>query len=653
MSGEAPEQEWVSPGSVPDEAFAQQPEESVGTVPTYQSLYQPSAEEIAAALERKHKRRRTLWKATAVVAVVALAGSTAVFIATRRHGNSVVSAVKCAPAKLSSCLIKLPAGALQLSDVPAWDEALAPSTDAYAANVTGDSKSLSDQTAALLAEYGESATAHTDWNAVDGDDVDMVLLKFTTIKGAQSWNTTRNAEILAAYTGRPAAIAGDSAEQAHAAAKADAAGKFHAAYSAVVGNIVLSVGYTSPSTFAAADLQNWAGTELASLRSERAPAADPAETAPSTQQVACSGLHACLASVPSGYERWTSPLPSGFSNSSTWSSQRLVDFMWLPKNRQDVLDNFSTYDVTGVAHTDWMNGDATDQADAYLIQTLTQAGATTLAQYNFGEPNWRNGLKGIGYTIPGQPDTQAWYSNKTDSGGFIEFSFTAIEGNTIVLGWCYFYGSMDKSLADKWADDLIDRAKATVSTQPLALPPLTAPAVKVPVQGTCPASGDCLLPVPAGAKESAAASAGPSTADLSADIYANTYESGYASDYAAWLGTDGFRSAEHRSWAAGDGATADGALVKFSSPAQAKASVMLEYGLSGGIGRICTVGTVPDSYCLASTVGISDFYQMETVTVLAWKGDYEFRINVTTSNRADLADAYAWTEQQLALLPAS
>ena len=56
---------------------------------------------------------------------------------------------------------------------------------------------------------------------------------------------------------------------------------------------------------------------------------------------------------------------------------------------------------------------------------------------------------------------------------------------------------------------------------------------------------------------------------------------------------------------------------------------------------------------VATPVASGDYFLAETVTILAWKGDYEVRVAVATSGKYDLADAYNWAEQQLALLPAS
>lgn len=68
---------------------------------------------------------------------------------------------------------------------------------------------------------------------------------------------------------------------------------------------------------------------------------------------------------------------------------------------------------------------------------------------------------------------------------------------------------------------------------------------------------------------------------------------------------------------------------------------------------MCTDPAVPDSMCLATPVSINDFFQKETIWVVAWKGDYEVSVSVTVSNQADLADAYALAQQQLDLLPPS
>lgn len=614
--------------------------------------YTPSPEEVAAALEAKRKRKRKLWTWTAVVAVVAVVGAGVVVVESGRHGNSVVSAVTCAPAKLSSCLIKQPQGAETLSDTPTWDQAAVPSMEAVGANITADAKDMASQTSIALEANGENAVAHTDWNAVDGNDVDMVLLKFATIKGAQSWNAARNGEILAAYTGPSVAISGDSAEKAHAAAKADAKGDYHAAYSAVVGNIVLNLSYTSPNKFDPADLQNWAGTELASLGSAPKPAKDPADTSSGgTEEVSCSRLTSCLPSTPSGFGPWLAP-PKGWTSSRTLTPKQYVKYEYLAADVSDVEANFSKYNITGVAHTDWANASAEQQTDVYLIQALTEAGAQGVYSDNFGEPVWPKGEKGISFSIPGEPDAQAWYANKKEN-GFTDVYYTTRVGNTIVEAWSFFYGSVNKAVASKWATSTINKVKVTEAQKPVGLPSLGTPTVKIPAQGSCSASGDCLVALPSGAKDTTQASTMSSSKSVTAEEYAVGYESDFNQQFTGWLGDDGFQSGEHRSWKASSGATADGVLLKFGSPAQAQAAAMLEYGLGTESDRVCTISSVSNAYCMADPVGAADYYQMETVSVVAWKGDYEVRVSVTVSNSAQVAQAYAWAEQQLAMLPAS
>lgn len=157
---------------------------------------------------------------------------------------------------------------------------------------------------------------------------------------------------------------------------------------------------------------------------------------------------------------------------------------------------------------------------------------------------------------------------------------------------------------------------------------------------------------PSGSKDATAASTMSTSKSVTALEYSVAYESDFNQQYSTWLGSDGLQSAEHRSWKSG-GTTADAVLLKFGSPVQAQAAATFEYGLGTQNDRVCTVTTVANAYCMADPVGATDYYQMETVSVVAWKGDYEVRVSVTVSNAAQVAQAYAWAEQQLAMLPAS
>lgn len=618
-----------------------------GMLPT--AAFAPDA---AAPAARKFPRKKVLLFSGAGVLALALVAAGIVALIPGRTGNSAVSVVHCKPASLTSCLIKPPAGAEQLTSTDAWDKHAAGTADRYSANVVTNAPGVVADTSSLLDTDGVRTVAHADWNAVDGNNVDLVLLSFASQKGARAWNSTRAAEIAAAYRGQSVTIPGDTTGKAYAATKADSHGNVNAGYSVVVGTIVLDVAYSSPKTFSAKDLQTWAGTELASLHTAPAAPADHADTGAGMQKVACgSGLTSCLAPMPSGAEHWTSPNSNDWVSASTLTPKQFVTLEWNADSRSGVLSNFTQDGVTGIAHQDWVIDGANEQADLYLIQTITAAGASQLGGSNFGVPNWQGGLSAVAFNIPGEPDADAWYTNKPDSGGFINFYFTQDIGNVIVHGWLFFYGSFDSGTAGRWAKAQLDRVKGTVTDQPMGLFPLAAPSLPAPKQGSCPSSGDCLMPAPAGTSDTTKSSYAVEPA-LNAAAYTDQYETVLSSDLTTWLGSDGFASAEHRSWTAGNGATADAVLLKFGSPAQARAAAQLEYGVNGMSSRSCTDAAVPDSLCLAEPVTASDPLQKEIVRVLAWKGDYEVAVTVTVSNSADVADAYAWAQQQLDLLPA-
>jgi len=607
------------------------------------------------ALKRKRKR---LWIIGAVVVVLGLISAGIYALLPGRTGNSIVSVVTCKSADLTTCLINAPAGAVRLSanGDDQWPQQTVSTAGLYAGNITTDSPGVGSSTTSLLSQDGVKTVAHNDWNAVDGDNIDIVLLRFSTQKGAQAWNSTRAAEILAAYPGSTVAIPGDSTNDAHAATKPDAKGDIDAGYSTVVGQIVLNVSYSSPNRLSAQDLQNWAGTELTSLRTAPAPAADAAPTAPATQQVACgSGLQSCLMATPGDGQAWSNPTDSHWVAGSSLTSAQLVHLFWENASaavQQQVLTNFNSDGVANIAHEDWTVNNNFEQADLYLIQTITATGASQLNSSNFGEPVWGGGLSGVSYTIPNASNAQAWYTNKTDSSGFIDFAYTTTVGNVIVFGWLYFYGSLDSGTANSWAEPELDRVGGSTQTAPMGLFSLTAPTLPAASPGTCPASGDCLLPLPAGASDTTTSSY-QNGESLSAPAYVDQYEAGSSDAITTWLNSDGFFSAEHRSWTASNGATADAVLLKYTTPAQAQAAAMLEYGVNASADRVCTDTAVPDSLCLAAPVSTSDLLQKETIWVLAWKGDYEVSVSVSISNAADLVQAYTWTQQQLDMLPAS
>ncbi len=609
-----------------------------------------------APVKRRFTRKQVLWTGTAVVAVLALPAGAVVALHPGRSGDSVVTAVHCQPSDLVTCLIKQPAGAVQLSSTGAdtWAEQAKPGARLYASDITHDAPDVSADTESFLTTDGLKDIAHTDWNAVDGGNVDLVLLAFSTQKGARAWNATRTGEILAAYPGQSIAIPGDAAGKAHAAVKADSHGDIDAAYSTVVGNIVLNVAYSSPGQLNAQDLQAWAGTELASLHTAAPAQADPPDAAAGTQQLACNRLSSCLAPMPSGSERWRGSTDSHWVSASALSTSQYIKLFWRddPAAAQSqVSDSFSKNGVTGIAHRDWDTDNADKQADIYLIQTVSAAGAAALTDSNFGEPDWGiKGAKSISFRIPHQPAARAWYLSKKDSQGFTDFYFEATVGNVIASGYLFFYGSFDSATAGRWAESELGLVGRSAKSVPIGLSPLTAPKLPPARQGACPSSGDCLLPVPAGAHDTTSSSF-QVTRSLDASPYAAQYDGASSAEIGYWLDADGLDSAEHRSWSAG-GTTADAVLLKYRSPAQAQAAATLEYGVGVKAGRDCTAAALPDSYCVAAPISTTDPLQEQAVRILAWKGDYEVSVNVTRSNTADVADAYKWAQQQLDLLPA-
>ena len=663
------------PGGYPPQAYAQPPnpaagaqfrppaQPSYGAYPVY--AYGPMAvgtpgEPAVDPAVKKRKRKRVLWTVAAVVVVGGLIGGGVYALLPGRTGNSVVAAVECRPADLAGCLIKAPAGAVPLtSEVSTdnWPKQTTVSANDFASHIVVDSPGVGADAATEVASDNVEKIVHNDWNAVDGSNVDLVLLSFDTQADAQSWNSARSGEILSGYPGQTVKIPGDSTGAAHVAVKEDAHGNLDAAYSAAVGDLVLNVDFSSPSPFNAQDLANWAGTELASLHGAPAAPADPAPTPVGTEQVACqSRLTACLTPLPDGGQPWTSSTGSDWVAGSTLSTSQLVDVLWsgsTSQDRSEVMSNMTSNGVTGVAHEDWTVGEEADQqADIYLVQTISATGAKNLAQNNFGEPDWNNGLTGTSYSVPGLGNIQAWYTNKTDSNGFIEYSFTATIGNVVACGWMYFYGSFVSSLANSWTKDEVDSMTATERTAPLGMFPLNASGVPASSQGTCAASGDCLLPLPGGASDTTASSY-EETKSLPAAQYAIQYETGQSDEVTTWLTSDGFQSAEHRSWTASYGATADVALIEYAKPAQAQAAVLLEYGINAAGDRSCTDSAAPDSRCLAEPVSADDPLLKDTVWVLAWKGDYEVSLQVTATDAADVSQAYTWAQQQLDMLPAN
>lgn len=635
----------VAPGQSPWQYPSQTGQPALGMYTSAEYLTAPK-------VKRSHKK--FWWISTSVVVALALIAAGVFALLPGRTGNSIVAKVACKTTDLASCLIKEPLGALQYSSAgDPWSHQTSADANQYQAAIAHDTPGIGSDDAAFLGADTLRTLVHTDWNAVDGDDVDLVLLKFDTQKGAQAWQSTRTAEILAAYKGSAVTIPGDTTAKAYTGTTVDAQGNVDAAYSTLLGNIVFNVTYSSPKQLSAQDLKTWAGTELASLRTAPAAPADPADAGSGTEQVACAaGLTTCLMPMPAGGERWSTPESKLWVRSTALTVNQYVQLSWKDSDQAQVSQNFSADGITGVVHDDWATDDDDKQADVYLVQAITAAGATKLASTNYGEPQWDPGLTGTSYSIAGEPDAQAWYTNK-DKDGLVEFYYLQTFGNVIVEGWEFFYGSFDSGTATKWAQTELNLVSKSVTTQEMGLFPLTAPTLPAAAQGTCPTAGDCLMPLPAGATDTTSTSYYVSEGLQPTDFFSQ-YSSGVPNaDAATWLKSDGFKEAGHRSWDTAGGAAVDTVLLKYGTSAQAKAATLAEYGGNLPGERVCTDAAVPDSMCLATVPGSDDLLQSETIWVLAWKGDYEVSVSVTTGDEADVADAYAYAQQQLDLLPAS
>lgn len=117
-----------------------------------------------------------------------------------------------------------------------------------------------------LQTNGVDAIAHRTWIAADASQLDIVLLHFTTLDGAQTQYTRVSLGLAtdADATRLPLIVPGFSASQLQAFVNTDLTryGDAYARVVATVGNFILEEYFVSPAHINSPDLQSWVSRQL-------------------------------------------------------------------------------------------------------------------------------------------------------------------------------------------------------------------------------------------------------------------------------------------------------------------------------------------------------------------------------------------------------
>lgn len=583
-------------------------------------------------LQPKPKRRVPLWLMIAPAIAVVLVAGGLVTLHIADEVNPAVNKVTCDPQNLVSCLVSPPAKAG--SDTSSWAKSTTVDSTAYATQYSNPAELQQHEISSLVTADGLKSLVHRSW-FLGPNQVDIVLLSFDTVQGAQAWATDRSSEFLSTDTGPRVAVPGDPTAKAYTTATPDGAGNIDARYVTTFGTIDLEVHYASQGTLQTQDFNLWAGTEYASLHTAPAPPPAPAPAPTTFQAATCPGaLTSCLMPLPAGYE----PIPgvpatytdSSFAGTGTGSSA--------------VVQRMESDHVTAIDAESWGLNTGASGSQLILMQTRTDSQAQDLLT-NLGTTSEYP----TSFEIPGYAQAIGTYATTTDSDGFYEGVVSAQVGNVLMNLLVDFTGSFNTSATQTWAvQELNLLTQKTQSHWGFPVPKVSAPTLPAFAPGSCSGAPltDCVMPVPSGATSTTSSSSAAVSGTIS-DVV-NAFYSSRQNYEQTWLTGDGAKDAASADWTAGDGATATDYVVQFGSDRQAQAAAMQLAGDSTTGSQSCSVASLPDVTCLVLPADNST--GDVPILITGWSGKYEIEMQVTQTDSADTADALGWAQTQMELL---
>lgn len=557
-------------------------------------------------------------------------------------------AVTCDEANLASCLEKEPAGVTP--DVSSWATNASPTAQQYADEYHDPGSQGSKSAVGNLQKAGLQAMAHEAWDFGTGDEYyDVVVMRFATSQGAQATALAFQGTSLAPEegTGQHATVQGLPGEvyPGTDGSGADASSGVDVRYAQAVGNLAMVV-HLGDASFDQGRFASWAGGEYLSLKTAKIPAA-PAETI-DTATTSCTPLTSCLVAAPAGSAPWQ----TSWGGETTPSPRQFVQQLYAGSFAQTVADKLTNQGLTGIAHRTWaLNGGSGDEADLLLLQFKTTQGAESRADEEIS--NLGGGTK---FAVSGPGGGQGVVTTSADSQGFYNTQLDGYVGNVEVELFTFApQAAVSRNEATDWAQAEFEKLAAATAKGTAPQPAISVPStVPSPTSGSssCGVPLSCLMPTPSGG----AAYTGDSfdttpTVSITQYVdekYATSADRGYEQGV---LMNAGVKDIVHREWIGADGNQADVDVLVFANATDAQAEAMDYQGVLLGGDRRFSIPGYPDAIGVVKPGMDSDgFVDAELV---AYTAKFEVHMDYYSPAGFSAADAIAWFDAQMALLPAS
>lgn len=308
----------------------------------------------------------------------------------------------CDDQDLTSCLVATPAGSSDFTT--GWGADQTPTVAEYVQQDflagTGAQNATNNLNLA-----GVQTLAHAAWYAdADGNQMDIVLLRFGDQRGAQSWALNREGIYEADDNGTVIAVPGDTSAKGYTDPVRNSSGFIDTHYAQAVGDIAVVIRYaTKGSVVNPAEFEAWSSDQLARLHTG-APASPESSAVSSmpnlpsfTSSSACAGsggslsvstLDSCLMQMPSGASPDTA---STYDTTENPSLAQYVAEYWNNETADQQgyeVTLLQQYGVQAVAHRRWVTNSSQVSGDVILLSfsNQTQAQGDALNQAGLDMP---------------------------------------------------------------------------------------------------------------------------------------------------------------------------------------------------------------------------------------------------------------------------
>lgn len=543
-------------------------------------------------------------------------------------------AARCDEAALSTCLIK-PPSRLRPVDT-AWGRDSAPDaqdyTDEY--DVSGQAGKVA---MANFEQAGLQAMAHLDVADDAGEQLDIVLMRFSRPQGAQARALQFQGAILrsAGSSSGSVRIAGLPGE-VYPAARTNSDGQIKTVYPAAVGNLLMVVHFYSPGTFDQTDFTTWTTAQLRALQTASIPAPAPFTRADDTVSCAAA-LDACLITPPDGSRSWSDDWGLNRTPTMQQFAQHMYPTSYVPRAEARLKDQ----DLVGIAHETWHAANG-DEADLVLLDFATTQGARSRT---VEELHYRDGAD---FSVSGPGSAGGTSLTKPDSAGMYRTMIYGYSGTIAVEVHAFAAKSLDRAEAIAWAQSEFEwlSSRTRAGTAAVSTPRVPPGSVGHVGTASCSTPIDCLLTPPIGAigwtdnayDKTTSVSLNQFVDEQYSDPADRQYELGILKD-------SGGTSAVHRDWTAPDGNEADVTLLVFDNAFGARSDALGYQGAILGGSQEFAVPGLPDA---VGTVEQMNDKGDVCVELVGYRGDLEVRMRFWSPGVPDVAEAVTWFDRQMA-----